>query len=591
MLGLITQFGRAPGGLKARLAKHFNNLPGWDYGRDNQRAEELSQKTAAAFKPEYDELLKAEYRHYAEGKRETYLSFLKRISGRLNGISGELVRHRLEQLAGSLEKYRRHEVNPFGHIHPAEPEREIPQLDLSDNAEAREALRVMEETSDHVFLTGEAGTGKSTLLNYFRRTAKKSAVVLAPTGVAALNVEGQTIHSFCGFGPDITLQKVKKLMPGSGKIRLLQKLETVVIDEISMVRADLLDCVDKFLRLNGPVPKMPFGGLQMIFIGDLYQLPPVEKDFQPGSGLIADYQSPYFFEARCFKAAKFAYIRLKNIYRQKDQAFKDVLNAVRNNAVSTEQLTILNQRAGNSGKFAFKKFAIYLTPHNAQARKVNNFFLERIKSELKTYQGAAHGSFAERELPTDLSLQIKAGAQVMMLNNDSRKRWVNGTMGKIVSIEKSHSDDEIGQHVAEATGLHSWERDEYSDESNKSNSSDSIIVELETGEIVDVEPHTWEMFKFVLDQNTQSVDSQTTGTFTQYPFKLAWAVTIHKAQGKTFDKVYIDLSTGTFAHGQLYVALSRCRTLEGLYLKRPVAQSDILLDERVVKFLGSLNGN
>lgn len=504
---LVKQFGRAPGGLKARLAKYFEDVPGWDYARDEFRAEQLSKKAQQASKPEHD----------------TSRSF----------------RRRAEQ-------------------------EEVPRLDLSGNAEALEALRVMQETRENLFLTGEAGTGKSTLLNYFRRTTQKNIVVLAPTGVAALNVEGQTIHSFCGFGIDIALQKVKKLPPGSAKFKLLQKLDTIVIDEISMVRADLLDCVDKFLRLNGLTKDEPFGGIQMVFIGDLYQLPPVEKDFLAGNGLIKVYESPYFFDAHVFKQTIFKFINLRTIYRQKDQAFKDVLNAVRNNAVSMNHLAMLNDRVQEEDDhFSFEKFAIYLTPHNAQARRVNNFFLQQIDSDLKTYQGIARGSFQDRELPTDLGLQFKIGAQVMMLNNDPRKRWVNGTMGQIMFIEAPTEDEK----------------------EEPSSSADSVVIELETGETVYVQPHTWEMLKFVLDKDTQFVDSQTTGSFTQYPFKLAWAVTIHKAQGKTFDKVYVDLSTGTFAHGQLYVALSRCRTLEGLYLKRPISPQDIILDDRIVKFL------
>ncbi len=357
-------------------------------------------------------------------------------------------------------------------------------------------------------------------------------------------------------------------MPGSAKIELLKKLDTIVIDEISMVRADLLDCVDKFLRINGPVSTEPFGGLQMVFIGDLYQLPPVEKGFNGDGYLTQKYASPYFFDSQAFLKSSFAQVKLQTVYRQQDPVFLDVLNAVRNNAVAEEHLTILNGRSNTAGvKFTFEQFAIYLTPTNMRAKQVNNFFLEKLSSPLKTFVGQARGSFQDRELPTDLELQVKIGAQVMMLNNDMRKRWVNGTMGKVVGF--SQGGDELEEGDEEATA------------------ADKVIIELETGEKVWVGPHTWEMFQFVLDKHTQAVDSRTTGTFTQYPFKLAWAVTIHKAQGKTFSKVYVDLTTGAFAHGQLYVALSRCRTLEGLYLKTPIKPSDIILDPRVVKFMDS----
>ncbi len=601
VFGLTHDFGRAVGGIKARLAMHFQDVPGWDYGREQQRKVEMEKKIAETFKPGHEELLQKEYQKYISEKRETFLNFLKRLSEQFGGVEVLVIRQKLEQLVGPLEKLKKSDVfwspsSSFRKGSFSDEAKEVPVLDLSTNQEMQKALEIMNETNQNLFLTGEAGTGKSTLLNYFRYTTKKNVVVLAPTGVAALNVEGQTIHSFCSFGPDITPQKVKKLGPWDPKRKLLAKLEVVVVDEISMVRADLLDCVDKFLRTNGATSHLPFGGIQMVFIGDLYQLPPVDKDFGAGDGLIKLYQSPYFFDSRSFKSAKFAFVALKTIYRQKDQAFKDVLNAVRNNAATADHLLVLNQRAGKDNeKFTFEKFAIYLTPHNLQASKVNSFFLEKISSELKTYTGVARGTFENRELPTDLELHIKIGAQIMMLNNDQQKRWVNGTMGKIIGIEKAEKEQEAsGMDEAYHSQLANtfYNRSAKDDEdiwnlgaSSTERSYDSIVVELETGETVYVLPHTWEMFKFYLDNATQSVDSKATGTYTQYPFKLAWAVTIHKAQGKTFDKVYVDLSTGTFAHGQLYVALSRCRTLEGLYLKRPITSRDIILDRRIVDFL------
>src|SRR3989344_3994536 len=265
---VAAQFGRKPNGIRGRPAKYFPDIAGWDYEGQEKRDEERKNKK------EKNESVKAP----------------------------------------ALKKEK-----PLA----------VPAPDFSGNPEAREALRVLNETSNSLFLTGEAGTGKSTLLQYFRSATQKNVVVLAPTGVAALNVEGQTIHSFCAFGPDITLQKVKKLKPGSGKFQLLQKLDMVIIDEISMVRADLLDCVDKFLRLNGPSGREPFGGVQMDFIGDLYQLPPVDKGFGSEGGLFSEYASPYFFDSHSFRQTRFLYIQLKKIYRQKDSAFIEVLNAVR----------------------------------------------------------------------------------------------------------------------------------------------------------------------------------------------------------------------------------------------------------------------
>lgn len=529
------KFGRKANGVRGRLAKYFPDIAGWDYEGQKKRDEERKQK--------------------------------KLDSGNDNSSAQEEAVEVMDE----------------------EP---VFKLDLSDNPEALEALRIMDKTRQNLFLTGEAGTGKSTLLQYFRKTTEKNVVVLAPTGVAALNVDGQTIHSFCSFGPDITTQKIKKLGPWSPKKKLLEKLDTIVIDEISMVRADLLDFVDKFLRLNGPVSTEPFGGLQMVFIGDLYQLPPVDKDFGSATALIKEYASPYFFNSRVFKSAKFEFIQLKTVYRQTDQVFIEALNGVRNNAATEQHLSLLNKRAQTGGvKFTFEKFAIYLTTTNSRARQVNNFFLDKINSDLKTYTGRASGNFEGRELPTDLNLQLKVGSQVMMLNNDRKKRWVNGTMGKIISIEKAKKEDVSSEVTSESSVEPEALTYEEINESFISESTDNIIVELETGETVEVEPHTWEMFQFVLDARSQKLDSKTTGTFTQYPFKLAWAVTIHKSQGKSFDKVYVDLSTGAFAHGQLYVALSRCRTLDGLVLKRPITVADILLDERIVKFLKNFKEN
>src|SRR3989338_9101842 len=359
-----------------------------------------------------------------------------------------------------------------------------------------------------------------------------------------------------------------------------------------MVRADLLDCVDKFLRINGLNSHTPFGGAQMVFIGDLYQLPPVEKDFIPANELLHTYESPYFFDSVAFRTTKFQHIQLRQMYRQQDPVFIDILNAVRNNVATEEHLEILNQRSAEFGqKFAFEQFAIYLTPHNARARKVNNFFLEKISSPLKVYTGSAAGNFEDREPPTDLHLRVKIGAQVMMLNNDAQKRWVNGTMGKVIAIRKNIDLESMPEYEPELEYVPDDTEYNFDVQNNGDDAlnSDVIIVKLEIGETVHVLPYTWEMFRFTLNRRTQKIESKSTGTFTQYPFKLAWAVTIHKAQGKTFNKVYIDLSTGTFAHGQLYVALSRCRTLEGIYLKRPVTPADILLDERVVTFLSERN--
>ncbi len=639
---LCKAFGRAPGGITSRLAGFFDDVPGWDYeavaDRDAWRAEQKTKATeellARVGADVLAALLKA-YEQYVEARTETYRTFTSRLAEQV-GLSGQDVTAVLKAQVPEVVKYVASDLTSKRRTATGE---ESIVVDFSDNPESQQALHLMEDTQEHVFLTGEAGTGKSTLLQYFRQTTKKNVVVLAPTGVAALNVRGQTIHSFCGFGPDITVQKVKRLGAWSPKKKLLQKVSMIVIDEISMVRADLLDCVDKFLRLNGPAGHVPFGGVQMVFIGDLFQLPPVEKGFvhqyangtnntneaplfpRSGANPQAKYASPYFFDSEAFRHTTFQYVQLKTIYRQQDRVFIDVLNAVRNNALTEEHLQIINQRALGDGedKFEFEQFAVYLTPTNTRARQVNNFFLARLPGQTHIFSGHALGSFEDRELPTDLRLEVKVGAQIMMLNNDQRKRWVNGTMGKVVAVrarDNNHDHDndhtERGWGRTELDGYPQWgghgrptsidleyvtddfSAPEYapglgvSQQRVQASHTDILEVELETGEVVQVEPYTWEMYKFVLDPKTQSIESESTGSFTQFPCKLAWAVTIHKAQGKTFGTVYIDLASGTFAHGQLYVALSRCRTLEGLHLRRPVTPDDVILDDRVVKFMSSL---
>lgn len=426
------------------------------------------------------------------------------------------------------------------------------RLDFS--REAKEALRVMEETRESLFLTGRAGTGKSTLLQHFRQTTKKNAAVLAPTGVAAVNVNGQTIHSFCGFTPKTTLKNVKKLPKWNDRADVIRHLNTIIIDEVSMVRADLMDMLDKFLRLNSKESFLPFGGKQMVFIGDLYQLPPVVVSAEKAS-FEQLYQSPYFFDAGVFEDFKFRFIELETVYRQNDSHFISLLNAIRNKSAGEEHLAELNKRFNPKAEFEEDDFTICLASTNQVADFINEDRLYTLKTPLKIYTGQVAGNYEEKHLPTDVELKLRVGAQVMLLNNDPAGRWINGTMGKIVDIEKGG-------------------KGEY----------DGIVVELETGGAEIVYPHTWEMFEYELSPE-KMLKTRTVGKFTQYPLKLAWALTIHKAQGKTFDRVILDLGRGTFAHGQLYVALSRCRTLEGLSLKQPLQKRHILMDWRVVKFV------
>jgi ATP-dependent exoDNAse (exonuclease V) alpha subunit len=433
------------------------------------------------------------------------------------------------------------------------------QIELND--QFIRAFHVMDNTGSNVFITGRAGTGKSTLLQYFRDNTKKKIAVLAPTGVAAVNIKGQTVHSFFNFRPDITPDTAGTIRPRDKDI--YRKLDAIVIDEISMVRADLLDCVDIFLRRYGRKKTLPFGGTQMIFIGDLYQLPPVVTSRE--RALFKDhYKSPYFFSARVFDddlfskisaAFEMEFIELEKVYRQKDESFLDILNSIRNNSVTDEEIKQINKRSDPDFTGNRDDFYIYLTTTNALAEEINMSRLSELKAEEHSYHSIIEGNFEARGLPTALDLTVKEGSQVMLLNNDTHGRWINGTIGRIAEIDEAED------------------------------SANVLWVELPDGEVVDVLPYKWEMFEFSYDKKTSRILSESIGSFTQYPLRLAWAVTIHKSQGMTFDKAIIDIGKGTFSHGQLYVALSRCTTINGLVLKKPVHKKNVLLDRRVVAFV------
>lgn len=430
-------------------------------------------------------------------------------------------------------------------------------LEVMENTSSAIPLRDFQPSARNVFVTGKAGTGKSTLLDYFRNTTKKRIVVLAPTGVAAVNVAGQTIHSFFRFKPDITISKIKK----KTKDDIYKKLDAIVIDEISMVRADLLDCVDKFLRLNGRNKNLPFGGIQMVFIGDLYQLPPVVTGDEKRI-FKEEYRSEYFFDANVFKDKNFDmdFIELEKIYRQKDEQFINVLNAIRNNSVTEKELEIINKRFIPDFKENPNDFYVYLTPTNKASYEINQRKLDELPGRLYNFKAEISGTFGKEYLPTETDLLLKVNSQVMLLNNDSAGRWVNGTIGRVVDVTKKRSAE-------------------------SEDDAEGILVKLETGEVEEVLPYKWKIFKFVFNEKTANIESETIGSFTQYPLKLAWSVTIHKSQGKTFDKVVIDIGRGTFTHGQMYVALSRGTTLEGMVLKKQIQKKHIWMDYRVVNFV------
>jgi len=426
-------------------------------------------------------------------------------------------------------------------------------VEIDFNPEFQRALSLIEDTDKHIFITGRAGTGKSTLLNYFHHHTKKRVVILAPTGVAAVNVGGQTIHSFFHFKPGVTLTSIrKKKATGKEKKSIYKKLTAIVIDEISMVRADLLDCVDKFLRLNGPDSKRPFGGVQMIFIGDLYQLPPVVSSAEREI-FRSHYNSPYFFSARVMEELDMEFVELEKVYRQKDDDFIRLLNAIRNNSITEDDIALFNKRCDPSFEVSSDDFYISLTSTNDMADSINDKRLADLPGKLWIAQGIIEGEFGRESMPTAEELKLKKGAQIMLLNNDSYGRWINGTIGKVLGFEKDDEDNVL------------------------------ISALLDNGETVEIGPYTWEIYHFFLKDD--ELASESVGSFTQYPVRLAHAVTIHKSQGKTFEKALIDVGRGTFAHGQMYVALSRCTTLDGMVLRHPLKKSHVLMDWQVVKFL------
>ena len=411
------------------------------------------------------------------------------------------------------------------------------------------ALDLLENESTNLFITGRAGTGKSTLLQLFRNTTKKKVVVLAPTGVAALNVRGQTIHSFFGFPPRLIQPKdIKKRRFR----RLFQNMEVLIIDEISMVRADVLDAIDQSLQLNRDRFE-PFGGVQVVFFGDLFQLPPVVAT-EPEKHLFRTvYESPYFFSAHVFRFGfQVDMLELRQVYRQSDSYFLRLLDAVRRNRIDQDDLESLNQRHVPSFKAA--DFYITLSARNNTVNRINQRELDQLQAYSHTYQAKITGQFNSYVFPTDANLTLKEGAQVLFIKNDPDKRFVNGSIGKVISLEEK-----------------------------------SVKVALEkadgTPDLIEVTPIEWEIIKYKPDEKDPTkIETEVIGTFQQLPLKLAWAITIHKSQGKTFDKVIIDLGAGAFEHGQAYVALSRCRTLEGIVLKKPLRFRDILVDERIVEF-------
>lgn len=402
---------------------------------------------------------------------------------------------------------------------------------------AHEFLR---EGAGHLFVTGRAGTGKSTLLRCLRDLVADEMVIVAPTGLAAVNVGGQTIHSFFGFPPRlIRPDDIRRSRNG----RVMRHLKFLVIDEVSMVRSDIMWAIDQSLRVNRGRPREPFGGVRLAMFGDLHQLPPVIDEAEVASHLESEYGGPFFFSIAALREGMgTALIELTQVFRQKDEALIRVLNRVRDGDADEDDLAILNERVHPIRTLAEGEPYVILTPTNAAARRINMAYLAALPSAAHEFQAGLTGDFNESAQPTDATLTLKTGAKVMLLRNDSDRRWVNGTIARVSRLEE-----------------------------------DRVWVEVD-GKEHEIERVAWENRRYAYDKAQEKIVETVAGTFRQFPLRLAWALTIHKSQGLSLDKVYIDLGRGTFAHGQAYVALSRCRTMEGLAFARPLRPSDILFD-------------
>ncbi|MBI3591677.1 MAG: AAA family ATPase [Candidatus Melainabacteria bacterium] len=416
------------------------------------------------------------------------------------------------------------------------------EIKLSE--EQLDIKNIIESTNKHLFITGKAGTGKSTLLQDIKENTKKRCVVVAPTGVAAVNVGGQTIHSLFRLPPKFITEE--DINVGERTKKLLKAIDMVIIDEISMVRVELMDAIDIVLR-KARSNNDPFGGVQIIMVGDLYQLPPVVKEEELLQYFTRKYGGIYFLNAKVWQRSSFEMYELKTVFRQEDIQFKHMLDCIREDRCSSETFNSLNERAKVSVP---TNGVITLTSTNKIADQINEKHLNQLYSDLFIYEAHINGDFDQSSFPAELSLRLKKGAQVMFVRNDRNlNRWVNGTLG----------------HV------HSLTRDE-------------VKVDIK-GEIHLIKKETWEKYRYNFDEKTNSIKAEIVASFTQYPLKLAWAITIHKSQGKTLDSVLIDLGTGAFACGQTYVALSRCTSLDGIYLKRKITSKDILVDPKIIDFM------
>lgn len=437
----------------------------------------------------------------------------------------------------------------------------LENIDL-DNLEFQNAWNLIRNTRRSVFLTGKAGTGKSTFLKYICANTNKEHVVLAPTGIAAVNVGGQTMHSFFKIpfkpllpdDPDFSPRRIRKTLRYSAqKVKLIKKLKLIIIDEISMVRCDIIDFIDKVLRIYSGNMREPFGGKQLLFVGDIFQLEPVvTRDMR--DILRRYYNQFFFFNAKVFGRLGLIPIELRKIYRQTDSSFISLLDRVRVSHASKTDIQLLNRQYDPDYKEVDDKFVMTLATRRDTVDSINDAHMEALDTPEYTFTGVVTDVFPDNDLPTSKGLTLKRGAQVIFIRNDMEGRWVNGTLGKVLTVDE-----------------------------------DGIVVELENGDSYVLEQEVWENVQYSYDEKEKKVIENVVGTFRQYPVKLAWALTVHKSQGLTFNNIVVDFTGGAFSSGQTYVALSRCTSLEGITLLKPLSERDIIVNTAIVDFSRQFN--